>query len=310
MSKRFALWAIFALLCAPPAQAGIGSSGRAYSQPICTLVSGCTVAYGLRKLRAAYSGKAVNIRRSSDNTFQDIGFTSFGDFDVNAFQAFVGAGSGFVKIWYDQSGNGNDVSQGVNANQPLLVLNALNGRPALDFSAGTSVGLVGSALAGITFSVYAVAKSGPAGGAGNTRNGPLSTRNAGNQGWSFDLLNNGTVDWDVRWFGASAWVVHAANSAPGAATWGRLAVVLDSTGGATTNTDIYVNNANTASSHVAGRLMVASAQGIAVGIQTGTAGGTGWEGQTAEGIVYSAVINATQQAVIDASEKEYFRMSP
>jgi len=36
-------------------------------------------AYSLRKLRADYSGSAVRVRRSSDNTEQDIGFTTQGE---------------------------------------------------------------------------------------------------------------------------------------------------------------------------------------------------------------------------------------
>jgi len=40
------------------------------------LYPGATVAYSLRKLRTAYSGSAIRVRRSSDNTEQDFGFDS------------------------------------------------------------------------------------------------------------------------------------------------------------------------------------------------------------------------------------------
>jgi hypothetical protein len=36
--------------------------------------SGAAVAYSLRKLRTAYSGSAIRVRRSSDNAEQDFGF--------------------------------------------------------------------------------------------------------------------------------------------------------------------------------------------------------------------------------------------
>lgn len=59
-------------------------------------------AYSLRKLRAAYSGSAIRVRRSSDNLEADIGFTAYGDLDQVALLAHCGAGNGFVTTWYDQ----------------------------------------------------------------------------------------------------------------------------------------------------------------------------------------------------------------
>lgn len=49
-----------------------------------------THGYSLRKLRTAYTGNAIRVRRSSDNTEQDIGFTSAGDLDQTALTNFVG----------------------------------------------------------------------------------------------------------------------------------------------------------------------------------------------------------------------------
>ena len=51
--------------------------------------SGAVAAYSLRKLRAAYSGSAVRVRRSSDNTEQDIGFTTQGELDTASLLSFV-----------------------------------------------------------------------------------------------------------------------------------------------------------------------------------------------------------------------------
>jgi hypothetical protein len=48
------------------------------------------VAYSLRKLRNAYSGSALQVRRVFDNTTQDIGFDSIGDLDKTALNSFVG----------------------------------------------------------------------------------------------------------------------------------------------------------------------------------------------------------------------------
>lgn len=77
-------------------------------------------AYSTRKLRTAYAGSALRVRRSSDNTEQDIGFSG-GDLDTAAMLTFVGANNGFITVWYDQSGNARNMVQVTAANQPRIV---------------------------------------------------------------------------------------------------------------------------------------------------------------------------------------------
>lgn len=83
-------------------------------------VPGAAAAYSLRLLRSDYSGSAIRVRRSSDNAEQDIGFVN-SELDTASLLSFVGAGDGFVTSWYDQSGNGNDATQGSAASQPQIV---------------------------------------------------------------------------------------------------------------------------------------------------------------------------------------------
>jgi hypothetical protein len=94
-------------------------------------------AYSLRKLRAAYTGNAIRVRRSSDNAELDIGFTAGGDLNQTALLAHCGAGNGFVTTWYDQSGNGRNATQTTAGLQPRIVSNGAietqNGRPTLLF---------------------------------------------------------------------------------------------------------------------------------------------------------------------------------
>lgn len=82
-------------------------------------------AYSLRKLRLAYAGSAVKIRRSGDNSEFDFGFNSDGSFDSVGAVAFCIAGggtqNGFIVTWYDQSGNGVNDTQTTAANQPQIV---------------------------------------------------------------------------------------------------------------------------------------------------------------------------------------------
>ena len=96
--------------------------------------SGAAAAYSLRKLRTAYTGNAIRVRRSSDNTEQDIGFSN-NQLDTTALTTFCGVGNGFVKTWYDQSGNGYNATQTTAASQPQIVTSGsvitLNSKPSI-----------------------------------------------------------------------------------------------------------------------------------------------------------------------------------
>lgn len=143
--------------------AGVGAFVPVPKAPAMDFLPGAAVAYGFRRLRTGYTtNKAVRIRRSSDNTESDIGFDANGDFDTSAFNTFIGAGDGFVKTWYDQSGNGLNATQATNANQPKVVLAAIGGKPGALFGTGTAKALVVASGAGI---------DNPFAGGGGTING-------------------------------------------------------------------------------------------------------------------------------------------
>jgi hypothetical protein len=99
--------------------------------------TGASVAYSVRLLKSDYTGSAIRVRRSSDNTEQDIGFTALGNLNESALTTFVGAGNGFVTTWYDQSGNGRNATQSTATNQPQIVssgvVNKVNSKPSLLF---------------------------------------------------------------------------------------------------------------------------------------------------------------------------------
>ena len=77
-------------------------------------------AYSLRKLRTAYTGNCVEVRRSSDNTTSNIGFS--GNYlDTAALKTFCSGTDCFVRTWYDQSTNTRNVAKTTTANQPQIV---------------------------------------------------------------------------------------------------------------------------------------------------------------------------------------------
>jgi hypothetical protein len=93
-----------------------------YNAPL-TGASNLNRVYGLQRLTTAYNGNIINIRRSSDNT--NVNFTV--DYtntslvtasDGQTLSSWLGAGTANVVIWYDQSGNGKNLTQLTNGNQP------------------------------------------------------------------------------------------------------------------------------------------------------------------------------------------------
>lgn len=131
---------------------GILASSKASAPSSALLLDtypGAAAAYSLRKLRTAYTGSAIRVRRSSDNTETDIGFVA-NVLDTSALTTFVGAGSGFVSIWYDQSGNAYDLLQTTTANQPRIVnagvVDVLNSKPVIKFIRTNSTSLLNSTI--------------------------------------------------------------------------------------------------------------------------------------------------------------------
>ena len=101
-------------------------------------------AYSLRKLRTAYTGNCIRVRRSNDNTELDIGFDASGVVDTNAIRNFAGDNRADVVTWYDQSGNARNMSQSTAANQPTIkndttagnLIVTRNSKPAIFFELG------------------------------------------------------------------------------------------------------------------------------------------------------------------------------
>ncbi len=96
------------------------------------------------KLRAAYTGACIRIRRASNNNELDIGFDSNGYLDEAAINTFCSGTSCFLRTAYDQSGNANDVTQTTSSRQPLIYSGGTiiyrNGLPAFRGN-GTSTGM-------------------------------------------------------------------------------------------------------------------------------------------------------------------------
>ena len=103
---------------------------------------GAGAAYSTRRIRTTYTGPALRVRRSSDNTELDINFVANGDLDTAALLSFTGTSNGFVAKWYDQSGNSRDLIQATVLKQPQISMNGVvfteNDKPTI-VSTGNSL---------------------------------------------------------------------------------------------------------------------------------------------------------------------------
>jgi hypothetical protein len=88
--------------------------------PILDIYGGATTAISLRRLSTTYTGPCIRIRRLSDNTESDFGFKIDGTLSYEDILDFIGSSVAAVRTVYDQSGNGNNLIQETNANQPFL----------------------------------------------------------------------------------------------------------------------------------------------------------------------------------------------
>lgn len=91
-----------------------GSGGGA---PVLILDTYTAVAAFSTSVRKTGATNASRVRRSSDNSEQDIALATYtADID-----SFCGAGNGFATTWYDQSGNARNVAQATTTAQPKVV---------------------------------------------------------------------------------------------------------------------------------------------------------------------------------------------
>lgn len=149
------------------------------------------LAFSLRRMDAYYDGPAIRVRRSSDDAELDIEFKADGDLDLDAMTEFVGASTGYVTTWYDQSGNSRHATA-IAANQPFIIFaGALvvgaNGKPAV-YHVGSNVQLTfGAPAIGTEYTLVGVVEF----ASYNTSNG-VEWLGGGTNMYGIYLFPNGT----------------------------------------------------------------------------------------------------------------------
>lgn len=100
---------------------GFFSSSAISVPPLLDLYPGATAYYSLRRGRSAYLGPSIRVQTSAvGNATLDIGFDVAGNLDTAVLLNFLNGASGYVTIWYDQSGNGYNASTSSMVGSPSI----------------------------------------------------------------------------------------------------------------------------------------------------------------------------------------------
>ena len=170
------------------------------------LYPNAAAAYSLRKLRNAYSGSAIRVRRASDNAEQDIGFDANGNLDTAALTSFCTGTNGFITTWYDQSTIGRNATQTTAIRQPQIVssgnITTDGGKPALTFNGNYWLEIVNRPLTAATqYAFFDVANAQTV----NSNELLFNQSNNGGNSSCFEIRrNSGNNNLLVIWGGSSS----------------------------------------------------------------------------------------------------------
>jgi hypothetical protein len=220
----------------------LGMVGKDF--PLLDIYPNAAAAYSLRKLRSAYTGSAIRVRRSVGSPSEiDIGFSGE-DLNIAALESFCSGTNGFVTTWYDQSGNARNATQTTAINQPQIVSGGSvineNGKPALQFD-GSNDFLnrteLASNLFGTNFSVFAVHKV----TGGSTRKFILESTSANSDVFNPSMEYNGNLPTNLRLFSGQ---ITGFTSTIGTNTYGNSQIIATGLKNGTTIQEIFVNNSS------------------------------------------------------------------
>lgn len=135
-------------------------AGVGIINPAADIAGAPAFAYALERMVSSYVGACVKVRRSSDNAEADIGFLIDGRLDTVSLLQHCGSGDGFVRTWYDQSGNARHLQQSTTTKQFQIVssgaLVTLNGKPSMDVVAANSQNMLTASSFDLTGTTSAV----------------------------------------------------------------------------------------------------------------------------------------------------------
>jgi uncharacterized protein YjdB len=259
----------------------IASGATSYSweskvAPLDDVASTYKLAVSLRKLRSAYAGSAIRLRRSSDNVEADFGFIG-NDLNTAAISTWLGSANGFCVKLYDQSGNSNDMVPLSVGAQPLYVASgsSMNNKPILRFT--TSQNLKSTFNFTTPYTATIAARY-----SGSSRGRVLDASNNWLLGWYSG--NRGSAHLD-------GWVSNGVGGAAGTTPY-----VYTATGTGSAST-IYENSVNITQNPTGGRT---APQGLVINARENS------DCEIGEIIGFSSVLSTEDREWVEKSSGGYF----
>jgi hypothetical protein len=262
------------------------------------LYPGAAAAYSLRKLRTAYTGAAIRVRRSSDNAEQDIGFVD-NELNTASLLSFVGSGNGFVRTWYDQSGNARDTTQTTEGNQPQIVasgsLITVNNKAGIRWTNGQNQRLIANfTTIAQPVSFFSVSKLSAASGIN------ASTLFDSYNNSQFVLYNSGTIENPNNTFIATAGVAGTdRNLVIGNANQNLFSGIFN-----TSTSQMYLNNTLLKTYNVGSNGLAGISIGNLRGNPSPITGGYDWSGEIQELVFYSS--QSSNRSAINTAINSYY----
>ena len=283
---------------------GIIGSQIANAFLLLDLYPSAAAAYSMRKLRTAYTGSAIRVRRSSDNAETDIGFSG-GNLDTSALSSFCGSSDGFVTTWYDQSGNNRNAIQTTASNQPQIVSSGniinVNSKSALYFD-GFNYSLLNSTLiAGTTQSAFYVKKGMNIYGNSNIFGFPSASGSAqlGIYYWNSSPFSYGFNSWN-----GDSWGYDGANTEFLSQTL-EMALFLNGNP-SSSGVKLFINNSQKTLSQVRGTSVSRTMQdGLKIG-QGAIQNDQNFDGNLQELVIWSADYSSTNRSGIQSNINSYY----
>lgn len=243
-------------------------------------------AFSIRRLRNAYTGPLIRVRRSSDNAAQDIRATLTGSLNTATLSSFCGSASCFVTTWYDQSGNGRDAVQATAANQPRIVnagsLDMQGGRPAIIWPSVANTSLLRTAASFTVAAVSVVTQYD-----NGTRTGWIAN-NQGVFGSSGASITAGFAGTSTLFF------------SPTFQRWARNGAALASSASAVALPWPFATMYATATTPLTGQWALGCDRTLSL---------RGWSGPISEFVMFSAALTTTDRQTLELSQGAYFGIS-
>jgi hypothetical protein len=260
-------------------------------------------AYGLRHLRSAYTGHAIRVRRNSDNSEENIGFTANGSLDTTALSNFCGVSSCFIRTWYDQSGNGYNATQTTTANQPLLVnagsLVQLSTRPSIQWNTGSHA-LTVTGLSWNAYTISSVIRHDDVSGAVRALLTKRTNTSTSQFFWFTFNSNGGNITWDQNGSGTGS--RFNTGFLPATNTNYIYTLVRPLTG---TNRTQYVNGV--AQGTTATNTNVINSDALTIGNDPSTTGrGAGF--RMGELIIFGSALSTTNRQTLEADQATHYNI--